>query len=338
MRLSIMLPTVAMLFCAPAHAAEPLNGYFIALDACDAYVSKNRRTNPGDVRVEARRAYDMLAINKVGGDFFLVRVPDAPVNSARWVSTACGLHVVEAGTTVDAPPADTTVMVPQEREESTDNLLALTWQPAFCESRPTREECRLLNAGDLPDAGMRLSIHGLWPQPNGTFFCGVPSMLVRLDNDRDWRALPAPEVDAETRAALDAAMPGARSLLDRHEWIKHGTCYGGAGGADEYFDDTLYLLDAINGSAVGDFLAANIGQRIEASDLRAAFDGAFGAGAGERVQVQCASDDGRVIIREIRVALMGRIDPDTPVAGLLAAAQPQSPGCPRGVLDAAGLQ
>ena len=333
MRAAVSALVLAMALGSPARGAEPLTGYFIAFETCDAFQSKNRRTNPGDIQTEPRRAYDMIAINEAGGDFFQVRIPDAPITSARWVSTACGIHAVPA---TDRPVPQ--IAVPEGRTESTENLLALSWQPAFCERNPSRPECRALNAGDLPEAGRRLSIHGLWPQPNGTFFCGVPTMLVRLDTDRNWRALPAPEVDAETRAALDAAMPGAQSLLDRHEWIKHGTCYFAEGGADEYFDDTLLLTDAINDSAVGDFLADRVGEQIETSDLRAAFDTAFGPGAGERVQVKCRGQDGRVLIREITISLRGQIDPATPVADIITAAPTQSPGCPRGVLDEPGLE
>jgi len=336
MRGVVLTALLALTVYGPARAAEPLTGYFIALEACEAFQSKNRRTNPGDVQTVPRRAYDMIAVNAVGGDFYRVRIPDAPVTPARWVSTACGVHVVEVEGPDSAPAPD--IVVPQGRAESTDNLLALSWQPSFCERRPARPECVLINDGGLPLAGQRLSIHGLWPQPNGTFFCGVPTMVVRLDTGRDWNALPAPEVDAQTRAALDAAMPGALSFLDRHEWVKHGTCYFGEGGADEYFDDTLLLTDAINASAVGDFLAARVGRQITATGLRAAFDAAFGAGAGARVQMQCASDDGRVIVGEIRIALRGRIEPGVRVADLLAAAPVQSAGCPRGVLDAPGLQ
>ncbi len=333
MRAAVLAVVAGLVPGAPARAAEPLTGYFIAFESCDAFQSKNRRTNPGDIRTEPRRAYDMIAINEAGGDFFQVRIPEAPVTPARWVSTACGIHAVPA---TDGPVPQ--IAVPAGRTESTDNLLALSWQPAFCERSPSRPECVALNGGDLPEAGRRLSIHGLWPQPNGTFFCGVPTMLVRLDTERNWRALPAPEVDAETRAALDAAMPGARSLLDRHEWIKHGTCYFAEGGADEYFDDTLLVTDAVNGSAVGAFLADRVGREIETSDLRAAFDTAFGPGAGQRVQVKCRGQQGRVLIREITIALRGRIDPATPVADLISAAPVQSPGCPRGVLDEPGLE
>ena len=107
----------------------------------------------------------------------------------------------------------------------------------------------------------QLSIHGLWPQPEGKAYCGVPAGLVALDKASQWSDLPEVAIDAETRELLAVAMPGTASFLERHEWIKHGTCHLGAGGADEYFDDTLRLVDAINGSAVAAFLADHVGAR-----------------------------------------------------------------------------
>ena len=133
-------------------------------------------------------------------------------------------------------------------------------------------------------------------------------------------------------------MPGTASFLERHEWIKHGTCFLGAGGADEYYDDTLRVVEAVNASPVAALLAAHVGGELATSDLRAAFDAAFGAGAGERVQVHCAGDRGRTLIQEVSVNLAGAIGPETPVAALILAADPVSPGCPRGVVDPAGLQ
>ena len=132
-------------------------------------------------------------------------------------------------------------------------------------------------------------------------------------------------------------MPGTASFLERHEWIKHGTCFLGAGGADEYYDDTLRVVDAVN-AAVASLLAGHVGGELATTDLRAAFDAAFGAGAGERVQVHCAGDGGRTLIQEVRVNLQGAIGPETPVAGLILAADPVTPGCPKGVVDPSGLQ
>jgi ribonuclease T2 len=320
---------------APAPAFERLEGYFIALEACEAFQSKNKGTNPGDVMTEPFRAYPMLGINAPGGDFFQMSMPGAPVTADRWVHATCGVHVIEAGTPVAGTPSGP--VTPEPGGESAANLLTLSWQPAFCETKPGKDECQDLNAGNLPVTETQLSIHGLWPQPRGKEYCGVPAGLVALDKASKWSDLPDVGADAETRELLQVAMPGTASFLERHEWIKHGTCHKGAGGADEYFDDTLRLTDAVN-AVVSQFLADHVGAEIGTADLRERFDSAFGAGAGERVQLHCTGDGGRVLVQEVKVNLAGVIGAGTPIAALMLAAEPLSPGCPQGVVDPAGLQ
>ncbi len=222
--------------------------------------------------------------------------------------------------------------------ESADNLLALTWQPAFCELRPVKSECQALNRGRLPVAARQLSIHGLWPRPRGNDYCGVAEAVKRLDKAGRWSELPAPKLDAETNAQLTEAMPGMASQLHRHEWVKHGTCYFADRGADEYFDDTIRIAETINRSAVGRFLADRIGARVTAAEIRARFDQAFGPGAGDRVGITCKRDGRRTLIQELKIALKGTISPDTPARKLIQAAAPLPPGCPGGIIDAAGLQ
>lgn len=229
-------------------------------------------------------------------------------------------------------------LLTQGRAESTRHVLALSWQPAFCETRPGTAECRALNDGRLPEAEARLSLHGLWPQPRGSFYCGVPEALVRLDEAGRWRDLPPVDVDAETARALATAMPGTASGLDRHEWIKHGSCHRAPGGADEYYDDTLLLMERINASRIGGLIAARLGRHLETTELRAAFDSAFGAGAGDRVEVRCTRDEGRQLIQELRIHLRGVIAPGADPGALLTAAAPVAPGCSGGIIDPAGLQ
>lgn len=337
-KFAIVTAALALL-ATQAQALERLDGYFIALEACEAFQSKNRQTNPGDILTEPMHAYAMRGINKPGGDFFQITFPDAPLTEARWVHISCGAHVVAA--TPGAPaqqPTDAMRVEPATGPESADNLLALSWQPAFCESKPGKAECEALNAGNLPITETQLSIHGLWAQPRNNIYCRVPEELRRLDKASRWSELPELDLDAETAEALDVAMPGRASFLDRHEWIKHGTCHRGAGGADEYYDDTLTLTDAINESEVGQFLAAHVGATVQMTDLRAAFDTAFGVGAGERVQFKCQGDQGRVLLQELRINLKGTIASDSDISALFLAGEPQSLGCPEGVIDPAGLQ
>ncbi|MEE4239801.1 MAG: ribonuclease T, partial [Anderseniella sp.] len=121
------------------------------------------------------------------------------------------------------------------------------------------------------------------------------------------------------------------------EWIKHGTCYDGAG-AQEYFEDSLIVLDAINRSAVRELFAGRIGGTVSGDEVRAAFDKSFGPGAGDRVRIACRNDGNRRLIVELTIGLRGKIDPGSDVAALIARADPTDPGCPGGVIDPVGNQ
>jgi ribonuclease T2 len=121
-----------------------------------------------------------------------------------------------------------------------------------------------------------------------------------------------------TRAELAVAMPGARSSLERHEWLKHGTCYGAD--PEEYFRDALLLLGQLNDSAVRGLLAGRIGGRVTADELVAAFDASFGAGAGRRVTMTCDRHGGRRLVAELRLSLAGKITPASRLGDLLTAA------------------
>ncbi|MCI5211765.1 MAG: ribonuclease T, partial [Candidatus Electrothrix sp. ATG2] len=110
------------------------------------------------------------------------------------------------------------------------------------------------------------------------------------------------------------------------------------GNGDEYFDDSLRVLAAINNSAVSQFLSENVGSEVDTADIRKAFDSAFGEGAGDRVKVKCAGDQGRLLIQELTITLKGEITETADIGALIRAGDPQSPGCSQGVIDPAGLQ
>ncbi len=135
------------------------------------------------------------------------------------------------------------------RPPVTHYVLALSWQPAFCEFNEERPECRALDPTDF--AATHLTVHGLWPndRPNaGPTYCGIDGETKALDQPKSWCELPEPEMSGKTRAHLAQTMPGVLSCLDRHEWIKHGTCAGL--GAERYFAETLRLASAVQATAV----------------------------------------------------------------------------------------
>ncbi|MEM7070091.1 MAG: ribonuclease T, partial [Pseudomonadota bacterium] len=163
-----------------------------------------------------------------------------------------------------------------EPSENADYVLAVSWQPAFCEKRPNVRECRSQRAGRFDVENF--SLHGLWPQPHGNIYCDVPSNLVSVDKQGKWRNLPNLDLSDALRNELSIKMPGYQSGLHRHEWFKHGTCMHGVS-PEEYFRISLDLLDQLNNSGFRDLIKQNTGRKLSFRDIEQPFIKAFGKGA-----------------------------------------------------------
>lgn len=213
-------------------------------------------------------------------------------------------------------------------------VFAVSWEPAFCESQSRKPECRSQTA-ERADA-TAFSLHGLWPQPRSNDYCGVSPEMLALDKKGKWDALPAPEIGAAVKAALDRAMPGTQSKLERHEWLRHGTCSGLS--ADTYFAAAIHMTEAVNRSEVGKLFAAHVGDTLTAEAIRAAFDRSFGEGAGKRVRISCRKDGDRRLIEEVTIGIVGEVGAEADLSKLILASRPTKPGCPEGIVDPAGLQ
>lgn len=214
-------------------------------------------------------------------------------------------------------------------------LLAVSWQPAFCELRAKRPECASQTATRY-DA-THFSLHGLWPGPRSNSYCNVSSVLKTLDKKGRWGKIPELPLDPALRSRLNQFMPGTQSNLQRHEWIKHGTCYR-KGSANVYFKDSLRLLAALNASPVQKLFSSNIGEWLDAKAIQKAFDQSFGSQAGNRIKIKCKRDGGRQIISEITIGLYGDFERDTSLSALILAAKPTKTGCNGGIVDPTGLQ
>ncbi|MEZ5871634.1 MAG: ribonuclease [Nitratireductor sp.] len=213
-------------------------------------------------------------------------------------------------------------------------VLALSWQPAFCETAARKPECRTQTPGRADAA--QFSLHGLWPQPGSRAYCGVPQSAIDDDKSGRWREVPMQRLSQDLWERLRIAMPGTKSALERHEWIKHGSCY--TDDPETYFTDSLALLDEINASALRDLFHSRIGSNLSGAEIRRAFEQDFGAGAGDRLRIACQRDGNRQLISEITIGLRGEITGNPDLAALIAASPRTDPGCPGGIVDPAGLQ
>jgi ribonuclease T2 len=317
-----LLLAISLYFCftlwsRPAYAFITLDDRFVAREACEALQSIKSKTNPGNIRLTPQATYPVIGKNRENASHYLLRIEGAePLE--RWVPVQCG-QLVSASVPVNQ-----------------DYLLALSWQPSFCETKPSKPECKSQTSQRF-DA-TNLVLHGLWPQPSQNIYCNVSNSIIRLDKDQRWSELPPISLSEETRKALAIKMPGFASNLHLHEWYKHGTCYSNS--PEEYFQESIALLDQVNNSSVRDMFVRNIGNFVSSKEIRNQFDRAFNDGAGSKVQVQCQRDideDRNDMVIELQLNLRGNIQPDTLIGSLLKAGQTVPAGCTLGEIDPAGF-
>ncbi len=175
----------------------------------------------------------------------------------------------------------------ETRNISQKNLLALSWHNAFCERNRVKKECKrsMFSFGRPNYHEKHFVLHGLWPQPKNKLYCGVDSHTVTMDKHKQWNRLPDLGLSDEVKKRLQKVMPGFSSNLHKHEWIKHGTCYGTD--TNKYYEDAIRMVEQVNDSKVGDFFKKHIGKRVTLQQVRAIFDRSFGLGTGKRVELKC---------------------------------------------------
>lgn len=310
-----------------AQAQVKISGSLTATQACPAFQSIRKATNPGAVTLQPGRAYQIIAKNKDEATHYQVLIEGAEP-AQRWVEIGCGQ--TDANAAAPAPgAAPAPVPARAAGGQRATHLLSMSWEPAFCGQHADKVECA---PGAPTNDGAKLALHGLWPQPRGKMYCGADPAAVAADRRHDWASLPEPDMTAQTRQRLAAVMPGVQSGLQRHEWIVHGTCFGTT--PDVYFNRASQLGEAVNAGPVRELFARNVGRTLDADQIRAAFDAAYGQGAGQRVVVSCSRGP-RPIISEVRVFLAGDVAGSAPLADLIAAAQPlPDAGCRSGLVVA----
>lgn len=299
----------------------------VALQECAAYNNLKHTHNTHGVHLQKGHSYTVLNDHK-GQKLILVK-GEQPAQ--RWVERTClasksRLDVAEAVTPVAS------VTQPRESEEklSNDNLLALSWHNAFCETHRYKKECKrnLLDLLGTRQSDDRFVLHGLWPQPRSKVYCDVPRNLILLDKHKQWHKLPPLKLSSETRTKLKELMPGYSSYLHRHEWIKHGTCYGTD--PEHYFSDALHLTEQVNDSNIRAFFVKNRGKIVDLTRIRLLFDKAFGRGAGRKVALVCKQG----MITELWLHIGGGSDD---LATLLREGKAARSRCKRGRIDKAGF-
>jgi len=178
--------------------------------------------------------------------------------------------------------------------------LALSWQAAFCESKPQKPECQSQNEKRF-DA-YHFVLHGLWPNVKGDKghsygYCNVPKRIM----NRRWCDMPRLDLSKEVRKNLGKFMPGSVSCLQRHEWYKHGSCSGLS--ENDYFALSNQLVKLFSETDFSRYVANNVGKYVKRKDLLKAFDKEFGKGSRAYLLLRCKKVRGTSLLTEIQIHL-----------------------------------
>jgi len=310
-----------LLFTALLIAPIWLFGRFsgVAMDNCGAFNNLKHTKNSGEVYLKKGEHYTIFREHK--GQYLIKLENGSP--SQRWVDVDC-IKKEFSTSSANSPKMERKKESSNSKDSSLVSVLVLSWQNSFCETHRNKKECQLLNRSKEPS---RLTLHGLWPQPRNNQYCGVDKKIVAKDKHHQWRALPKPELDRETEELMKKYLPGYLSGLDRHEWIKHGTCY--SQDSRRYFHDALKLTEEVDKSIVGEYLRANEGKKIDLITLKRVFDRAFGKGASKHLEMRCKNR----LLSEIWIHLKGRGDS---LKELLKDAPVAKSRCKSAIVDAKG--
>lgn len=245
--------------------------YETATLECPAYNNMKHTMNTNDIQLQEGQKYRVLQRNK---GQVLVLIEGQSI-AQRWVKEVCMTNSQEGSQeTKKATPLSS---------KPKQNLLAISWQNAFCQMNQYKKECKSMDKEDY--GAFEFVLHGLWPQPRNNLYCNVSKKQKGMDKNKQWYSLDKLDFTADTRKELSVLMPGYASYLHRHEWVKHGTCYGTD--EEQYYKDSLSLLKQVNNSEVGEYFKEHIGKTVYLREVRKIFDKEFGDGAGERVAMRC---------------------------------------------------
>lgn len=287
--LSILIGTIISLSSLSAFASIRSSGGFTAKESCPAYQSFRKQTNPDNTQLIVGKQYQVKAINKTNYDWVQILIPNASPAS-RWVNKTCGQTQLTQDDN-NSPQGKTPLSSSKScntANEFDSYVLALTWQPGFCEHvnyKGNKPECSALNDGKLKITN--LTLHGLWPNKAscGTTY-GYCDRNAKLD------------LSSATIKKIAPWMPNFyyQETFGRYEWKKHGTCQ--PLNANDYFLTATDLVKKVDDSAIGEFIKANIGRNVSVSHFKKTLIASFGEKAVDRISLSCSQ--GRYL-NEIRL-------------------------------------
>lgn len=296
-------------------AAAKTIGIFSAQQSCPAYVSKNKLTNPDNTQILADKKYDIIEANKPDhASWYRLILPTANPKE-RWISADCGDAQLNGGQGTGDNGNSSSCSIAGEADS---HVLALSWQPAFCETKPQKSECKITDPQVYQ--AKHFTLHGLWPNKKscGTHYAFCGDVKAQKQSFCDY---PEIKLNPTSQVSLAEVMPSvtAGSCLERHEWHKHGTCQA-AKSIEEFFDLSVDLARQFNDSGMAYFMNRRIGQQVRTEDFLNRIAAVLGSAARDRIKLNC--DQGMLV--EIQLSLIADLTPGADLEKLIVNAPAQS--------------
>jgi len=192
-------------------------------------------------------------------------------------------------------------------------VLAMSWQPGFCITKPDKTECKEPSF-TTPDvySSNNFSLHGLWPNKKE---CGQNfGFCSDVKEQKSFSDYPEVALKPDTLTSLSQVMPSikANSHLERHEWYKHGTCQELT--SDAYFTLAGKLVEEFNKSSFMSYIRDNINKKINIEVFKKKIDAedGLGTGASSSIIIVCKKNKGKVdgpFLVEIQFNLKSNLTP-----------------------------
>ena len=325
----ILLSTLILSIPFALMAKKPAK-YEEALQACEAFNNMKHTSNTNNITLKIGEEYRILQENK-GQVLTLI---EGERIAQRWVDSSCFSVKKEEKVEVKATTLSTLLKSIKDKSEAKglhrstakQNLLAISWQNAFCQTHQYKKECKNMDSKDF--GAFNFVLHGLWPQPRNNQYCNVDKKQVGMDKNKQWHRLNRLELSSTVRNELSKLMPGYAGNLHKHEWIKHGTCYGT--NANDYYSDAMLLLTQVNNSKIQQYFKQNINRIIRIEEVRKIFDNEFGIGSGKHVTMNCK----RGLVTELWLHIGNKGDD---LSELFKAGERPNRTCYKGRIDAVGF-
>jgi len=285
------------------HASEKVTGSFEAIRACEAYKSFRHGRNPGQIVVSPGQIYEAREINEKNWSWIQIEIPGIQY-PYRWVPKECGISNISDQTPPE--PGPTPKKECNKANTYDSNVLAITWQPGFCEHynyNGTKKECDALEDGEI--VINHLTLHGLWPNKNvcnkSYGYCSETPM----------------DLSDETIIELAPWMPNFlyENKFGEYEWKKHGTCQERED--DKYFLLAKRLVEKIDNSPIGSFIKGNIGNDVKLTEFKEHITSQMGEDVVKRIQIKCS---GRKYLQEILINLPKEINEGPTVSDIVRGA------------------